>query len=162
MNEKTLYLMCGVPGSGKSYYAKKLAAKENIKYVSRDEIRFSLLKDGEDYFAHEDEVVLRFEEAIRNNVETTGSCIADASHLTVYSRTKTINAVVAAIPNVKVVIIYMQTSLKTCIERNKMREGRACVPEKVIRKMWYFKELPDIEDNKSIKEVKFILEGDEP
>ena len=55
MNKKklTLYLMSGIPASGKSTYAHKLAEKTGAVYISRDEIRFSLLKDEEDYFTHE-------------------------------------------------------------------------------------------------------------
>ena len=54
MNEiKQFYIMCGIPGSGKSTFAKKITEiyeKHNISIetVSRDEIRFSLIKPGED------------------------------------------------------------------------------------------------------------------
>ena len=57
MKQKILYLMCGIPGSGKSHWAKGV---KDAVIVSRDAIRFNLLKDGEDYFAHEDEVVETF------------------------------------------------------------------------------------------------------
>ena len=58
---KVLYLLCGPSGSGKSTFAKLEDSKrklvgENCLIISRDIIRFSLLKDGEDYFAHEKEV----------------------------------------------------------------------------------------------------------
>ena len=46
--------MVGCPGSGKSTWAKKHLP--DTYYVSRDEVRFSLLQDGEDYFSHEKEV----------------------------------------------------------------------------------------------------------
>lgn len=43
--------MSGAPGSGKSTWCRNHGVS---KYrVSRDEIRFSVLKDGEDYFSHE-------------------------------------------------------------------------------------------------------------
>lgn len=38
-----LYIMCGCPGSGKTTYAKKYLINDNTVYVSRDDIRFSLL-----------------------------------------------------------------------------------------------------------------------
>ena len=45
--------MVGAPGAGKSTFIKnnkdKLCGSVNI--VSRDEIRFSLLKDGDEYFS---------------------------------------------------------------------------------------------------------------
>ena len=38
-------MMCGLPGSGKSTYAKKHFVGENIEYLSSDELREELLGD---------------------------------------------------------------------------------------------------------------------
>ena len=58
---KKLILMMGPPASGKSTITNLIAENHNkICIVSRDAIRFSLLRDGEDYFAHEDEVIETF------------------------------------------------------------------------------------------------------
>ena len=50
-----LILMSGVPGSGKSWWCKNKLPEleENVLYISRDEIRFSMLNDGEEYFSKE-------------------------------------------------------------------------------------------------------------
>ena len=58
-----LYVLVGCPGSGKSTWAKKHLA--DTYYVSRDEIRFGLLKAGDDYFSHEDEVYEKFIDGIK-------------------------------------------------------------------------------------------------
>ena len=50
-----LYIMCGVPGSGKSTWAREHLTDNDV-YVSRDDIRFSFLKEGDDYFSKEDMV----------------------------------------------------------------------------------------------------------
>ena len=42
-----LMIMIGVPGAGKSTWCKENIKSPMQKYVSRDEIRFSLLKEGE-------------------------------------------------------------------------------------------------------------------
>ena len=61
MSTPICYIMSGVPGCGKSTWARKFASEnDNVVHISRDEIRFSLLKDGEDYFAHEDDVITIF------------------------------------------------------------------------------------------------------
>ena len=52
----TLYILSGCPASGKSTFGKKMSKITGIPIVSRDEIRFSLLKDDEDYFSHEEDV----------------------------------------------------------------------------------------------------------
>ena len=45
---KHLFLMCGVAGAGKSTYLSKI---KNAAIISRDEIRFSIIGDFDDYFA---------------------------------------------------------------------------------------------------------------
>lgn len=133
-NVKTLYLMCGIPASGKSTYARKLAEKTGAVYVSRDEVRFSLLKDGEDYFSHEDEVLNIFYSRINEALVTNGSCIADATHLSRKARFQTLNQIKCK--DVKVVLIIMNTPLLVCLERNAKRTGRARVPETAIGNMY--------------------------
>ena len=58
MSKKQLWIMVGVPGSGKDYWIDKHISSfnGNVKVISRDKIRLSILKDGEDYFSHEKEV----------------------------------------------------------------------------------------------------------
>ena len=62
-----LYISCGVPGSGKSTFLNKTKGEEEV-VISRDEIRFSLLKEGEAYFAHEEEVFRIFCNTIAENI----------------------------------------------------------------------------------------------
>ena len=55
----SLVLMMGVPGSGKNNLCEKFIGENDI-YVSRDEIRFSLVAEDEPYFSKEDEVLKTF------------------------------------------------------------------------------------------------------
>lgn len=64
-----LYIMVGVAGSGKSTYCKNHMTDGDI-YISRDEIRYSMLKDDEPYFAHEKEVYREFIRQINEAMET--------------------------------------------------------------------------------------------
>ena len=44
-----LYMLCGPSGAGKSTWARKFIedhAENDIRYVSRDEIRFSIIQNG--------------------------------------------------------------------------------------------------------------------
>ena len=86
--KKHLYLMVGVPGSGESTYAKNILKDGDI-YISRDEIRYSLLTEEDDYFAKENEVIKTFIDNIDKslvNKEYCGDVYADATHLSPKSR----------------------------------------------------------------------------
>lgn len=134
---KALYLMCAPSGAGKSYIAKKFKAAEpeKVNYISRDEIRFSLLKEGEDYFKHEKEVFKTFCKETQRSLLHYDVTIADATFLTPGSRLKFLNRL-RGLKDVDVIVIRVEASLDQCLERNKKRKGRAFVPESVIRRQF--------------------------
>ena len=134
----TLYIMCGVPGVGKSYFAKKkLMEGPGWRYISRDEIRYSILKEGEDYFSHENEVFEKFITAIENAFNDDGifNVIADATHLNWASRNKLIRNLGKSLNKVNVIPIMITADPITVNEQNEQRTGPACVDRSVIRRM---------------------------
>lgn len=147
-------MMVGIPGSGKSTYAKHLKAyfefnrkyeDYHIDYVSRDEIRFSILQDGDGYFSRENEVYRIFTDKIRKGLKAGHDVIADATHITWGSRHKLMRAI-NGIDNVKIVAVVMRTSYDTCERRNMEREGRAQVPTTQLERMWEQYEDPQLEE----------------
>lgn len=139
---KTLYIICGVPGSGKTHYAKNhLIPHAHYSYISRDEIRFDLVKEDEDYFSKENDVFCIFVDEIVHDLKNPlNDCvIADATHINWASRKKLINAIGKKIPldnQINIIPIVVQTNLETCLERNHQREGCAVVPDEVIKHMY--------------------------
>ena len=127
-----LYLMVGAPGSGKSTYANKFinTYDKPIKIVSRDAIRFSLLNDGAPYFSKEKAVFSKFIKEINEGLDK-GDVIADATHINEVSRMKVIKRI--DLSKCKVSCIVLLADELTAIKRNHLREGRARVPDKVIR-----------------------------
>lgn len=136
---KTLWLMCGAPGSGKTWFAKnKLMKGRDWEYISRDEVRFSIVKDSEEYFSHEKEVFANFIEKVAIAFYWGGdNIIADATHLNWGSRRKFLEAFKKYVPleEVDVIPVVIEAKLEDILERNKLREGRARVPKKTIRRM---------------------------
>ena len=152
---KTLWMMVGVPGSGKSWLAQnhtKASWDDRCIYVSRDQIRFDMLDDGEDYFSCENEVFEAFVGTIARylNDEVTTDVIADATHLNWESRWKLLNSLAQNVDmsKVDVITVVVTASLDTCLERNSKRTGRAFVPKGVIRRMWYQMTDPKNDDYK--------------
>ena len=127
-----LYLMVGAPAVGKSTYANNFIKSYDkpIKIVSRDAIRFSLLDDGAPYFSKEKAVFSKFIKEINEGLDK-GDVIADATHINEVSRMKVIKRI--DLSKCKVSCIVLLTDELTAIKRNHLREGRARVPDKVIR-----------------------------
>ena len=59
MKQKNLWIMVGCPASGKSTYLANKALSNSV-IVSRDAIRFNLLRPGDDYFSKEKEVFEKY------------------------------------------------------------------------------------------------------
>ena len=132
--QHNLWIMCGCPASGKSVKAKELVNSwSSVKYVSRDEIRFSMLEEKDEYFNKEKAVWTKYVMEVQDGVDNYENTIADATHLNWASRRKLINAL--RLKDINVNCYFFSTPLEVCLERNSKREGRANVPETVIRNM---------------------------
>lgn len=103
---KTLYVMCGIPGSGKSTLSKQIADKYNATRLSLDEMgyvrQFKLIP------------------YIISGLENEESVVVDSLYTKLQWRTELLDAV----KNIecKRILVYLNTSLDVCIQRNRGRE----------------------------------------
>lgn len=129
-----LIVMCGIPGSGKSTYAKELLKLHpDWKYVSRDEVRYEYVSDQNHYFDHETEVYKEFCNRIDMHLLNGCTVIADATHLNQKSRDHLIYSLSAPI-DTKIAVV-VKTPFLVCMKRNSERKGITRVPDKQMWKM---------------------------
>lgn len=157
MKRKRVWLTCGIPGSGKSTWVKNHMKTHPGAWCSRDNVRFSMIGEDEDYFARENEVfdawIFSIQAAIAN--EAIDNVYIDATHLNDKSRNKVLNKLNLA--NVDLCAVNFAVPLEECLRRNDLREGRAKVPRSVIRRM-YFSFSPVIPEDERFAEVINIIE----
>ena len=104
----TLYVMCGVPGSGKTTHSKRMAEEHGLTRFSFDEMRCFRLAE--------------FMRPALKSLREGKNVILDSTNLRVNVREKILQAV-ADIPCRKIAV-YMDTPLDECIRRNANRECR--------------------------------------
>lgn len=142
----TLIMMIGLPGSGKSTYAKKLIeANKNIAYVSRDEVRYEYVSDQAHYFDHEKEVYKEFCNRIDMHLLRGETVIADATHLNIKSREKLLKSL-QVIPD-KIIAVIVNTPFEICMERNAARQGIIRVPDQTMYRMKHTFRKPSITEH---------------
>lgn len=164
MKLKKVFLLCGIPASGKSTWIRSQLIP-GAEWISRDNVRFAIVSENEEYFSHEDEVFDTFINYINQTLEKDNihTIYIDATHLNQRARDKVLRKVYK--DNIEELnCICFDIPLETCIARNSLRVGRAKVPETAIRNMFKVYQMPNktienfdhiivIDENNNIKEV---------
>ena len=141
-----LYVMVGIPGSGKSYFLANNNLVKPYKVVSRDKIRFSLVKEEEEYFSKEKEVFNKFIKEIKDGLDGGFNVYADATHINEASRTKLLRALGSSLKGIKVEAIVIKPPFDIIEQQNAQRTGREFVPLSAIRRMNYQFTMPTCEE----------------
>ena len=138
VNRKKLYILIGPAGAGKTTWVRANTKPGKSAHISRDEIRFTMVREDEYYFSKEDDVYAEFCGEIHDALYCPWieEVYADATHLTKKSREKLIKDLHFDPEFVDLYAIVIRPTLETCLTQNLFREGRARVPETVIRNMY--------------------------
>ncbi len=133
-----LILLCGIPGSGKSTFAKSVQAHYTI--LSSDEIR-SELGDVNDQ-SNNKKVFDVLHERIREELLKGNSVIVDATNV----KRKYRKAILDAVSDIECFKLadVLLVDYQTCLERNAKRDRK--VPEEVIQDMWLGFQFPSKEE----------------
>ncbi len=130
-----LFILMGIPGAGKSsFVSNHIKSGFTQAWISRDMIRFDIVKENEPYFSKENEVFKKFIEQIDFHLADGYDVFADATHLNKKSRAKLLKNL--TVKPQEISVIWLQTPLDECIKRNENRAGtRTYVPVSQICRM---------------------------
>lgn len=146
MKQKRVFVLSGPPASGKSTWVRSQLTKGS-EWISRDNVRFSIVKEDEEYFSHEDEVFDTFIAYINKALEDPDihTIYIDATHLNKRARHKVLSRIRKRnISELNCVCFCVPQSV--CQERNARREGRARVPAAAIENMFKSYTYPEIDE----------------
>ena len=133
----TVYVMSGLPGSGKTHYCNEHGKNDIV--LHRDEFRASLRKklNTNKYFpvsSREEQKLWakEIEKAIPKAKELGKAIWIDQTTLTEKALRRIINLFDE---DWKIIVVMMVAEVEECLMRNKSRSGHEFVPEEVIRNM---------------------------
>lgn len=133
-----LYVMIGIPGSGKSFISEKLAKKYDAIIFSSDKYRLKVCGDENCQDKNQEVFSLLYKE-LRQALIEGKNCIFDATNVTRKDRARIFNQI-NGISNVEVTAYVMRTPFEVCIENDLNRERT--VGYEVIKKFLYKYEFP--------------------
>ena len=127
-----LFMMIGLPASGKSTLAEQISKSEDAEIVSSDNIRKELY-GNENIQGDSNEVFKTVENRIINGLKNNKNMIYDATNIN-YKRRM---AFLQKIRKLKIekIAIMVATPYEQCLIRNSQRERQ--VPEEVIKRMYF-------------------------
>lgn len=141
----TLYITVGLPGSGKSTYAKDFIKDKEVEYLSSDELR-AVYGKGEDDQTVTPIVFGHIKRKVDEFLKDGKNVLVDATSVNRRERSDYINS--AKKHGAKVVALVFKMDRNGLIARNKKRgeEGGRVVPDWVIDKMLNKYEEPDFNE----------------
>jgi len=152
---KQVIVLQGLPGSGKSTYARELIDNNPGKYkrVNKDELR--MMVDNGKFSKANEELILELRDSIIDISLLNGyDVIVDDTNF----EKKHIEQIakVSALNNATVILKKIETDLDTCIERDLKRQNS--VGEKVIRSMYnkYIKKIETVEYDPKLKDAIIV------
>lgn len=154
---KKLLFLKGLPGSGKSTYARDLVRKGNWKRLNKDDLR-AMLDDSKWSKANE-QMVNMYQELLAKDILNKGiSVIVDNTHLA--PRHEERYRQLAKECNAQFEVMFFDTPIEECIKRDLHRQDS--VGEKVIRQMYdqFLKPVPAVYEPPADKPAAIICDID--
>lgn len=150
----TFYLLCGPPGSGKSYTAKEYE-RQDVTVVSRDAVLAGLQANKQD--TSEDNIWLEVLQKANTALRQGRHTLIDATFSKPERRKAAVRMARELNGRVHIVALVMYTSLADCKRQNLLREGEAKIPTHDVERRYYdFWRQPPQSNIDGIDEVRYL------
>lgn len=146
-----IVVICGLPGAGKSHFARTYFKETGRKRINRAEIRgflFHMTTFGEPWdkslYDEEDEHLVKHTERkiIENILHHNERVVVDNTSISTSSRKMYLE--IARHTHKTIGVIFLDTPLRHCLERNRKRQDP--IPENVLSELFARKKEPDISE----------------
>ncbi len=152
IQKNKLYVLIGIPCSGKTTYARKYFKELDVEIISTDEIRKNLT--GTYRFSTETNnlVFSIAKDRIKEELSSGLNVVFDATNTNKKYRKDIIK--IGQKMNSDIIALVFNTPLNTCLARNSLRGNERRVPEEIIIKMSSYDS--DITEHEGFSNVQFI------
>lgn len=150
--EPILYMLIGIPCSGKSTYAEKNCTRLNAEIVSSDDIRLELKGDYKFSLQDNKRIFEIAYDRIENTLRRGKNVIFDATNTNKKYRQRYIT--LARKFEAQIIAIVFNTPFHICVQRNEEREKNRKIPINNLR--FYTRANLNIKKDEGFDDVKFI------
>lgn len=150
MDKPTMFMMVGLPASGKSTYAIQLAEKISAMVFSSDDLRREMFGDVENQDNNQ-KLFQELHKRIKDCLKSGNNAIYDATNISSKRRRSFLNELKSI--DCRKQCIIMVTPYEQCLENNKNRDR--VVPEWVIKNMYMKWQTPHQFEGFDVVSIKY-------
>ena len=150
MNKPSLIVMCGLPGSGKTTFAKRFAAVSGFQYIGVDDF-YRLMNGDETRHVNKFEVWMTLFRAIHMAEQDGRNAILDTNAPTIVDRSQLLDW----FPGFDATLIYIEADSRRCLQNNSMR--RRVIPQEEMERFFKGFQPPSNTEDRRWKAVWHIL-----
>lgn len=148
-----LYMLCGISGSGKTTFAKKLARERELQYICPDDF-YKTMNGDERLHINEFDVWISIFRALHLAEEQNRSCVFDTNNPTLVSRVQILDW----FPGFEPHLIYIHANEALCRFNNANRRRRV-PPEEMDRMIAAFQP-PRLDEDARYASITFLENED--
>lgn len=148
-----LYMLCGLPGSGKTTFARKFAEDYGYQYLGPDSF-YALFNGYETLHIHKFEIWMAVYRALHMAEQDGRSVVFDTNAPTVVDRSQILDW----FPGFEPHLIYIEASESLCLQNNNAR--RRVIPTEEMERLIRSFTVPCVSEDRRWKSMTFFVNND--